>query len=109
MSTNSDGDSERLSSDQSSPSLINSADAKRPLRGAAAAQAGFDYQLDVSILAALQLLLISKAATRLVLEPANEEDLEADLEPCVPGRLQSSAKRLAKNLSLNACNPFKKD
>lgn len=91
MSTNSDGDSERLSSDQSSPSLINSADAKRPLRGAAAAQAGFDYQLDVSILAALQLLLISKAATRLVLEPANEEDLEADLEPCVPGRLQSSA------------------
>jgi hypothetical protein len=49
------------------------------MRGAAAAQAGFDYQLDVSILAALQLLLISKAATRLVLEPASEEDLEADL------------------------------
>jgi hypothetical protein len=49
--------------------------ARRPLRGAAAAQAGFDYQLDASILAALQLLLISKAATRLVLEPANEEDV----------------------------------
>ncbi|MBS7596904.1 hypothetical protein [Pseudomonas sp. RC2C2] len=61
------------------------------IRGAAAAQLGFDYQLDVSILAALQLLLISKAATRLVLEPANEEDLEADLEPQVPGRMQSSA------------------
>jgi len=42
--------------------LTDSAEAKRPLRGAAAAQAGFDYQLDVSILAALQLLLISKAA-----------------------------------------------
>lgn len=61
------------------------------IRGAAAAQLGFDYQLDVSILAALQLLLISNATTRLVLEPANEEDLEADLEPDVPGRMQSSA------------------
>ena len=60
-------------------------------RGAVAAQLGFDYQLDVSILAALRLLLISKATTRLVLEPANEEDLEADLEPDVPGRMQSSA------------------
>lgn len=64
---------------------------KRSLRGAAAAQAGFDYQLDVSILAALQLLLISKAATRLILEPANDEDLEADLKPHVPGRIQPSA------------------
>ena len=61
------------------------------IRGAAAAQLGFDYQLDVSILAALQLLLISKAATRLVLEPANEEDLEVDLAPTVPGRIQPSA------------------
>lgn len=67
------------------------ATARRPLRGAAAAQAGFDYQLDVSILAALQLLLISKAASRLVLEPANDEDLEADLEPHVPGRVEPSA------------------
>lgn len=65
--------------------------ARRPLRGAAAAQAGFDYQLDVSILAALQLLLISKAASRLILEPANDEDLEADLEPHVPGRIEPSA------------------
>ncbi len=65
--------------------------ARRPLRGAAAAQAGFDYQLDVSILAALQLLLISKAASRLVLEPANDEDLEADLAPHAPGRVEPSA------------------
>ena len=71
--------------------LTNGSQAKRPLRGAAAAQAGFDYQLDVSILAALQLLLISKAASRLVLEPASEEDLEADLEPHTPGRLRPSA------------------
>lgn len=57
---------------------------RQSLRGATAAQARFDYQLDVSILAALQLLLISKAASRFVLEPANEKDLEADLQPNVP-------------------------
>jgi len=92
MSTNSRADPKRLRPNQSDPALTaNSPDAQRPLRGAAAAQAGFDYQLDVSILAALQLLLISNGATRLVLEPANEEDLEADLEPHVPGRLQPSA------------------
>lgn len=65
--------------------------ARGSLRGAAAAQAGFDYQLDVSILAALQLLLISKAASRLILEPINDEDLEAEMEPHVPGRMQPSA------------------
>lgn len=64
---------------------------QRPLRGAAAAIAGFDYQLDVSVLAALQLMLISKATTRLILEPANDEDLEVDLMPNVPGRMQPSA------------------
>ncbi len=64
---------------------------KHSLRGAAAALQGFDYQLDVSILAALQLLLVSKAADRLILEPANDEDLEADLVDWVPGRMQPSA------------------
>lgn len=91
MSTNNSRDIKQSHSDASDTSFSDSAEARRPLRGAAAAQAGFDYQLDVSILAALQLLLISKAATRLVLEPANEEDLEADLEPNVPGRVQPSA------------------
>ena len=91
MSTNNRRGTKKSLSDLSSSSLTDSAEAKRPLRGAAAAQAGFDYQLDVSILAALQLLLISNAATRLVLEPANEEDLEADLKPYVPGRVQPSA------------------
>lgn len=60
------------------------------LTGAAAAQAGYDYQVDVSILAALRLLLITKAASRLILEPANEQDLEADLAPDVPGRVEPS-------------------
>lgn len=64
---------------------------KMSLTGAAAALAGYDYQIDVSILAALRLLLITKAASRLILEPANEEDLEADLAPDVPGRVEPSA------------------
>ena len=36
-------------------------------------------------------MLISKSATRITLEPANEEDLEADLEPATPGRVQPGA------------------
>lgn len=80
-----------MPSDEPIPPSIKTAEPKRSLRGAAAALAGFDYQLDVSILAALKLLLISKAATRLVLEPANDEDLEADLAPHVPGRMQTTA------------------
>lgn len=55
--------------------------------GADAALKGFAYQVKVSIFAALRLLLIDNAATRLTLEPANEEDLEADMRPDVPGRV----------------------
>jgi hypothetical protein len=58
--------------------------------GATAAQAGYEYQLNVSVLAALRLLLITKSATRITLEPANEEDLEADLAPSLPGRVTPS-------------------
>ena len=73
--------------------------AKQPLKGAAAAQAGYDYQLDVSILAALRLLLITKAASRLVLEPANEEDLEADLAPATSWWSRSSCAGANRGLS----------
>ena len=59
--------------------------------GARAALDGFEYQLGVSVLAALRLMLITKSATRITLEPANDEDLEADLEPATPGRVQPSA------------------
>src|SRR5260221_4696478 len=59
--------------------------------GATAAQAGYEYQLNVSVLAALRLLLITKSATRITLEPANEEDLEADLAPAQAGRVMPSA------------------
>lgn len=61
-----------------------------PTLGAAAALAGYDYQLNVSVLAALRLLLIAKSATRITLEPTNEEDLEADLAPAEPGRVVPS-------------------
>jgi hypothetical protein len=59
--------------------------------GATAAQAGYEYQLNVSVLATLRLLLITKSATRITLEPANEEDLEADLAPNRPGRVTPRA------------------
>ena len=59
--------------------------------GAKAALNGFEYQLGVSVLAALRLMLITKSATRITLEPANNEDLEADLEPATPCRVQANA------------------
>jgi len=43
------------------------------------------------VLTALRLMLITKSATQITLEPTNEEDLEADLEPATPGRVQPSA------------------
>ena len=59
--------------------------------GATAAQAGYAYQLNVSVLAALRLLLITKSATRITLEPANEEDLETELSPAEPGLITPKA------------------
>lgn len=65
--------------------------AAAPPRGGAAALEGFYYQLDVSILAALELVLVKKLASHITLEPANEEDLETDLLPEAPGRVSPSA------------------
>ena len=53
--------------------------------------AGYDYQIDVSIWLALDLVLANKFARELVLEPASQEDLEADLAENEPGRLTSTA------------------
>src|SRR5262249_25556774 len=47
--------------------------------GAKAALDGYEYQLSVSVLAALRLMLITKSASRITLEPAT------------PGRVQPSA------------------
>lgn len=48
--------------------------------------AGYEYQMDVSVWLALDLLLANKQAHELVLEPASQEDLEAALEEHEPGR-----------------------
>lgn len=70
-----------------SPASTPATPAANSSAGAATALAGYDYQLDVSIFAALRLLLITNSASRITLEPANEEDLEADLKPAQPGRV----------------------
>ncbi|WP_457337489.1 hypothetical protein [Rhizobacter sp. P5_C2] len=52
--------------------------------------AGYDYQVDVSVWLALDLVLASHLAREVTIEPASEEDLEAELAPCEPGRLTST-------------------
>jgi len=54
-----------------------------------ASLAGYEYQIDVSIWLALDLVLISRLTDELVLEPASQEDLEATLSDAEPGRLVS--------------------
>jgi hypothetical protein len=51
---------------------------------------GYEYQIDVSIWFALQLLVASKLSQELVLEPPSEEDAEAEMIETVPGRLSSN-------------------
>lgn len=51
--------------------------------------AGYDYQVDVSVWLALDLVVNLKFSSELVLEPASQEDLEGDLEEFEPGRVNS--------------------
>lgn len=53
--------------------------------------AGYEYQIDVSVWLALDLVLANRLAHELLLEPASEEDIEADLAENEPGRLTSTA------------------
>jgi hypothetical protein len=53
--------------------------------------AGYEYQIDVSVWLALDLVLANRLTHELVLEPASEEDIEADLGENEPGRLTSTA------------------
>lgn len=46
---------------------------------------GYEYQIDVSVWLALDLVLSSEFASEVTLEPATEEDIEADLEAAKPG------------------------
>ena len=55
-----------------------------------AAVAGYEYQIGVSIWLALDLILASKLTQEIVLEPASQEDLEAEIEDYAPGRVTSS-------------------
>ena len=55
-----------------------------------AAVAGFEYQIDVSVWLALDLILASRLTQEVVLEPASQEDLEAKLEDYAPGCVTSS-------------------
>lgn len=53
--------------------------------------AGYEYQIDVSVWLALDLILANRLAQEVILEPASEEDIEADLAENEPGRLTSTA------------------
>lgn len=53
--------------------------------------AGYEYQIDVSVWLALDLVLANRLTLELVLEPVSEEDVEADLADVEPGRLTSTA------------------
>jgi hypothetical protein len=58
----------------------------------AASLAGYEYQADVSVWLALDLVLANRWTEELVLEPASQEDLEADLGEFVPGPMATGAK-----------------
>lgn len=53
--------------------------------------AGYEYQIDVSVWLALDLVLSSELTKEVVLEPASEEDIEADLAETEPGRVVTTA------------------
>lgn len=52
---------------------------------------GYEYQIDVSVWLTLDLVLSSEFASEVILEPATEEDLEADLEEAQPGGVVTTA------------------
>lgn len=53
---------------------------------------GYEYQIDVSVWLALDLVLSGEFANEVVLEPATEEDIEADLAETELGRVVTTAK-----------------
>lgn len=56
-----------------------------------AALAGYEYQIDVSVWLALDLVLVTGRTDTLILEPASQEDLEATVADTEPGRVVSRA------------------
>src|SRR5690606_12880689 len=79
--------------------------------GATAALAGYDYQLDVSIFAALRILFVTKSASRITLEPANADDMEVEIEEDDPGHVETQAQlgvatRLIMQVKLRGGEPW---
>ncbi|WP_448044363.1 nSTAND3 domain-containing NTPase [Bradyrhizobium liaoningense] len=71
---------------------------------------GYFYQLDVSILTALDLVLAKKVAHQVVLEPASDEDLEADIADAPGALLEMIAidnYRLVLQCKLRSTGPWK--
>lgn len=64
--------------------------------------AGYEYQIDVSVWLALDLLLGSKQAREMFLEPASQEDLEAELEEFEPGIVTGDATLTSYRLVVQA-------
>lgn len=64
----------------------------QPASGAGGyALAGYDYQIDVSIWLALDLVLANGYTSEVLVEPISEEDLEADLKSTGPGSLATTS------------------
>lgn len=79
--------------------------------GATAALAGYDYQLNVSILAVLRILFVTKSASRITFEPANADDIEVELEEDDPGHIETKAHlgvatRLVVQVKLRGGDPW---
>ena len=79
--------------------------------GATAALAGYDYQLNVSILAVLRILFVTKSASRITLEPVNADDIDVELEEDDPGHIESRAQfgvaiRLVMQVKLRGGDPW---
>lgn len=76
--------------------------AAKAMGSGAAALAGYDYQIDVSIWLALDLMLSRKLTDRVTLEPASEEDLEAELTDFEQGVVATRASVNGKLLVVQA-------
>ena len=92
----------------------NTARAQRTNTGASAALAGYDYQLDVSIFAALRILFVTKSASRITIEPANADDIEVELEEDDPGHVEAMAQlgvatRIIMQVKLRRGDPWSID
>ena len=67
-------------------------DAKNAGHGGGSGFAGYEYQIDVTVWLALHLVLAHRVASAVLIEPASQEDLEADVDnDDAPGRLTSGA------------------